>query len=95
MNISRELVPLKYPYHWLGIKAPCATALSQTNMSTQISFLDLPGEVRNMIYRYALVRKHYITPRLVRESKVALNLLRTNKKGSPRGPLYPVQPEHF
>jgi hypothetical protein len=50
------------------------------NMSTQISFLDLPGEICNWIYRNALVWNHSITPKTLRKPKLAMNLLLVNKK---------------
>jgi hypothetical protein len=48
-------------------------------MSTRLSFLDPPGEIRNLIYRYALVSEDPIAAKF-RPSKLALNLLLTNKK---------------
>lgn len=52
---------------------------SKINMFSFLSFLDLPGEIRNLIYRYALVLEGPITTNF-RPSELALNLLRANKQ---------------
>jgi hypothetical protein len=47
------------------------------NMSSNVSFLDLPGEIRNMVYRHALINEEPIRPHQ-KYSNLALGLIRAS-----------------